>query len=399
MMERPSDWENESSMSAAGQSQRSGYAAHHQLSSFGDADANLSYGASTPLESLYAQHGISVQSTISPRTSGSISNSLVPMNLSTQLRESQPVFGSLMDTSESDLHALSSRKDVQDAEAFSGTWYQTGFTSINWLPENWTPDFPMEDQGDIEATSHQQYSIQRNEPANTIANSSVNISTNRNENQNRLRGDPSSSAPQATETQNSESPSSHSTHSAGQYYVDGEGARLPRVRKAPYRATDSVIPLSPSDSQQSNHGYMLPTVDNPRDSSSISNTNEVPLSTYNEILRIFGLICITSTHYTPFTSNYFPPRQYLSSAIHFYIENFLPVLPCIHPATLNLTTSHWLLVLAMVSIGNHYIESEKSGILVVSMHEFTRRAIQFVVSMRNQTCLWGSKGYISLLIY
>jgi hypothetical protein len=374
-------------MSGAGQSQRSGYAAHHQLGSFGEADADLSYGASTPLESLYAQHGISVHSTVSPRPSGSISHSLVPMNLSTQLREGQPVFGSLMDTSDSDLHALSSRKDVQDAAAFSGTWYQTGFTSINWLPENWTPEFPMEDQDDIEASPHQQYSIQRNEPANTIANSSLNIPTNRNENRNRLRRGPSNSAPQATETQNSESPSSQSTHSAGQYYVDGEGARLPRVRKAPYRATDSVIPLSPSDSQQSNHGYMLPTVDDPRDSSSISNTNEVPLSTYNEILRIFGLTCIASTHYTPFTSNYFPSRQYLSLSIRFYMENFLPVLPCIHPATLNLPTSHWLFVLAMVSIGNHYVEAKESGILVVSMHEFTRRAIQFMVSIRNQACL------------
>jgi hypothetical protein len=62
------------------------------------------------------------------------------------------------------------------------------------------------------------------------------------------------------------------------------------------------------------------------------------------------------------------------------MENFQPILPFLHQPTLDLSTTHWLLILALASIGSHYMESEDNELFVVAMHEFTRRAIQAFVS-------------------
>jgi hypothetical protein len=187
-------------------------------------------------------------------------------------------------------------------------------------------------------------------------------------------------ASQPADDQNTSSPGSQSTHSAGQYYVDGEGARLPRVRKAPYKIVDPVMPMSPGENQHLRDGFMLPDIDDSREISNMPTTEEIPLAIYNDILRLFDLTCITSTHYTPFQNSTFPSRKFLSRSIRLYIENFQPVLPFMHPATFNLSTSHWLLVLAVASIGNHYVESKDGELLIIAMHEVTRRAIQYVVS-------------------
>ena len=71
----------------------------------------------------------------------------------------------------------------------------------------------------------------------------------------------------------------------------------------------------------------------------------------------------------------------MSRFVSLYVEHFQPILPFIHPATLNLSSSHWLLVLAMAAIGSHYVGVEDVDVLVVAMHEFLRRAISMMVSV------------------
>ena len=345
----------------------------------GEHEPTLSYGTPATFRVLYSQHDIEMEPSISPGPSGAASHSLPPMNLSpSNIPERQASYGAnivpdssqdMMETTDPALQALSSDRDLQDTEAFSRDWYH-GFTSINWLPENWTPDFAMEVRGD-----HQEYPALGTMMDNTVTHMPATRSQSHRQ---RLASIPAS---QPAEAQSNSSPGSQSTPSAaGQYYVDGEGARLPRVRKAPYRVADPIIPLSPSDNEHVYGGFMFPRIDGSQDTSSISATDEVPPTIYNEIIRIFDLTCITSTHYTPFQSGSFPSPRFLGTSTRMYMENFQPVLPFMHPATFDLSSTHWLLVLAVASIGSHYIESEESGLLTISMHEFTRRAIQFVVS-------------------
>jgi hypothetical protein len=284
---------------------------------------------------------------------------------------------SIMNNSNSSIQHLNSTRGTQDTDEFSRNWYQDGFTSINWLPENWTPDFPMEDRDDLESVNNVAYHVPTQSIAIPQAQGTLNTPAMRD--QSRRQRIPSLPS-QPADGQNMSSPGSQSTHSGGQYYVDGEGARLPRVRKAPYRIADSSLPLSPSESQMLRNGFLFPTIDDPQDTSNMLSVEDIPLSIYNEILQIFNITCIATTHYLPFRGASFPSRQVLSRSIHLYKENFQPVLPFMHPATFQVSTTHWLLVLAVASIGNHYITSEGAEPLVIAMHEFTRRAIQYLVS-------------------
>ena len=382
-------WANTSGSPTAERGQSSQFTPHQLTGNFGEQEPALSYGTPAPFPTLYSQHDIEMQPNISPGPSGPGSHSLPPMSLSPSnisvrraAYETDIIPDSsqdIMETTDPALHAMSSGRDLQDAEAFSRNWYQNGFTSINWLPENWTPDFSMEDRDDVGAANHQQYPALGTAIENSVTHSALNMPATRG--QSHRQRVPSIAASQLVDAQSNSSPGSQSTHSAGQYYVDGEGARLPRVRKAPYRVADPIIPLSLSDNQHLYRGFMFPNIDKAQEASTIPATDELPLTIYNEILRIFGLTCITSTHYTPFQSSSFPSPKFLGRSIRMYIAHFQPVLPFMHPATFNFSTSHLLLVLAVASIGSHYIEFEETGLLTIAMHEFTRRAIQFMVSL------------------
>ena len=305
----------------------------------------------------------------------------------------------MMANSNPDLQTLNSTRNAQEADEFSRNWYLDGFTSINWLPENWTPDFPMEDRDGMGSANNNAYPPPTNTAEIASAQGTLNMPVTRD--RSRRHRIPSLPTSQPSESQNMSSPGSQSTHSGGQYYVDGEGARLPRVRKAPYRISDSAIPLSPSESQLLRRGFMFPNTDDPQGISSIPTTEDVPLTIYNEILQMFNITCISSTHYAPFQSISFPSRKVLGRSVHLYIDNFQPIFPFMHPATLNLSSSHWLLILAFASIGNHYMAFQDAEVFIIAMHEFTRRAIQYMVgkaSFCDFSLLWFHFTY-GLLIF
>lgn len=375
-------WENEASSPTA---EHSGtYPPPQEPGSFDREDVTLSYASPAPLDTLYPQQDLSIPPNIPPEMSRSGSH-LPPGNMSPSERQSS--FGriipepthQIMGSPNSTLGVLSSGRNIQSVDSFSRNWYHHNpFNSINWLPDNWTPDFPMEDRNDMESSTHEHYSTHRDAiDVTQIQIATTNMPVARNPARSQEARSHTTSLP--ADIHNNPSPGSQSTHSAGQYYVDGEGARLPRVRKAPYRIADPVIPLSPSDSYLLQHTYAFPNSEDCQETMNISVKGEIPSAIYNEIFRIFNITCVTSTHYMPFQTAHFPSRRFLSYSIRLYRENFLSVLPFIHPATFNLSASHWLFILAVASIGNHYFESEDAGALVIAMHEFTRRAIQFIV--------------------
>lgn len=259
-------------------------------------------------------------------------------------------------------------------------WSQNGLSSINWLPEDWIPDFDF-GTGGLSPQNNDSNAMQMQ---TTQALSMMGVPE---------VGSAASKLNGKTPPVNSEhgiaSPeSSETTQSAGYYYVDGDGARLPRVRKAPQRSphqsSDPYTPLTGVDGQEDSLTQLeFPGTDyRAKDSAAISlaGNKQIPIEVYSEILHVFGQTCVKSTYFSPYNSGDFPSLESLGLFVRLYMEHFQPILPFIHPATFNLSSSHWLLTLAMAAIGSHYVDTEHVEVLVVSMHEFLRRAIHMMVS-------------------
>lgn len=307
------------------------------------------------------------------------------MNISTLISENQTIFSSnnppLPNSPNFQYTAGSLSSNVQNTyhgpTQATEPWYQNGFSSINWLSDSWTPDFPMEDrEAGIESFDQRSSHLLENVPeigAPSCAMADDNAALHLPSPQER-NGPHRYPAPLGNQGVDR----SQSTPYAGHFYIDGDGARLPRVRKAPYR-TESFAPTPHHENAMHGDGFIFPEVDEPLENST-PNVKELPHTTYNEILRVFKRTCIISTHYPPFARGSFPPIGVFSQLVFLYMENFQPILPFLHHPTLDLSTTHWLLVLALASIGSHYMESEDNDVFIVAMHEFTRRAIQTVVS-------------------
>jgi hypothetical protein len=254
-------------------------------------------------------------------------------------------------------------------------WSQNALSSINWLPDNWIPDFNFNSG---EPPPHNSFSG----PPQTSENRSMSVA------------DISSAAsgfngntPTFNSDQGVTSPES-AAQGVGYYYVDGDGARLPRVRKTPHRSphqsSDSYTPLPGVDGLQNTHatfGFSRSDY-GPQDGAPVPSIapRQIPIEIYSKILHFFNQTCVTSTYFSPFNSGDFPSLEALDLFVRLYLEHFQPILPFIHPATFNISSQHWLLTLAMAAIGSHYVDIEDVDVLVVVMHEFLRRAINMVVS-------------------
>jgi hypothetical protein len=112
----------------------------------------------------------------------------------------------------------------------------------------------------------------------------------------------------------------------------------------------------------------------------VAENKQIPQSSYTEIIESFAYTCSATSHYAKFYDAAFPSRQMLSQCIQLYRDNFESILPFIHPATFDVSSSHWLLILAMAAVGSHYLEIENSEGFTVAIHEFLRRAIETVVT-------------------
>ncbi|KAH9222808.1 hypothetical protein DL95DRAFT_285815 [Leptodontidium sp. 2 PMI_412] len=260
-------------------------------------------------------------------------------------------------------------------------WFNNNFQSINWLPEDWTPDFQM-NGGDILTP------FDRNQVA-TYAN---NIPSRYQESPRNFGLGQSlplqSTSPQAAGLNDISSPGSQSTQSAGRFYVDGDGARLPRVRKAPYGQSEPHPHHSSHESGSSHAMLMFPDLGQftTHRSGPTLDFEELPLSVYDEISRMFHLTCVSSAVYSNFYGDSFPTLQAISHFICLFTQHFRPSLPFLHPTTFDISSTHWLLILAMAAVGSHYADTESSGSLVVAMHEFLRRAVLTAV-MKLLSCV------------
>ncbi|KAF4637901.1 hypothetical protein G7Y89_g196 [Cudoniella acicularis] len=269
----------------------------------------------------------------------------------------------------------------QNLQGLSEPWFEGNLSSINWLPYDWNPDFQAGVNAVASPQNHSPQSSRTHQVGemdfeNTVDNTFSNYHRSPQElahnSQSHIRSD-------VGDGRSTSSPGSLSTQSAGHYYVNGDGARLPRVKRTPYQFGDSHVPLDATETQDPRSTFSFPGMDESTASKmGTSNANPLPLSTYNEISRAFELTCITSALYPTFSSISFPSTEILSHFIHLYIENFQSVLPFVHPITLDVSKCQWLFVLALAAAGSHFADVQDPGLYAVPMHEFLRRAIQIV---------------------
>ncbi|KAL9622911.1 MAG: hypothetical protein Q9160_002837 [Pyrenula sp. 1 TL-2023] len=126
----------------------------------------------------------------------------------------------------------------------------------------------------------------------------------------------------------------------GEFYVDGEPARLPRVN------------------QKVRHKFNLTMQD------------------YEAMKNCFQETCVTQTAGVPtFYPIEFPPVPFIENLVGLYVDSFQSLFPMLHLPSLVSPKTHWLLLLAMAAIGSHSLELEGSEIFIESMHEFVQRAI------------------------
>jgi hypothetical protein len=284
--------------------------------------------------------------------------------------------------------AMSNPTDV-GLTTYPGNWLEGNFSSINWLPEDWTPEFQLADDIRLEPLSDGRHIDFGRAPlvgqtgSNQFGNIPEDISPHA-AGQQRHWGH--TGTPQ--ESHGSEKAVSistpQSTPSTGHYYVDGDGARLPRVRKSPYQIIETFTPQSPHQLDQNSHlSFWFPDHNESHTPAVIStqNVNQISQEIYGHITEIFNLTCITSTHFPPYYNTNFPSLDTLSKYVNLYMDNFHPIFPFIHAASFNLCSSHWLMVLALAAIGSHYQHGDgiDTSQHPLAMHEFVRRALKIVV--------------------
>ncbi|KAF2460841.1 hypothetical protein BDY21DRAFT_333575 [Lineolata rhizophorae] len=172
---------------------------------------------------------------------------------------------------------------------------------------------------------------------------------------------------------------SQRSHSTGQYYLDGDGSRLPRVRKLKksnqqQRIQDLLTPVSRL-SRTGNQPLGFPMLGrNYEDELNIPSL--IDAQTYAVIFERFQLTCGTPNGiFTPFQSTDFVSHEVLDHFVHLYLEFFQPILPFLHLPTLTSSRPPWLLCLAMAAIGSHYADIDCVDRCAVAFHELVRRCM------------------------
>ena len=164
-----------------------------------------------------------------------------------------------------------------------------------------------------------------------------------------------------------------STSRPGEYYVDGEPARLPRTKRRKLSSKQRV--LSTTVHKLSKFSLATPQT------SKIELRHRISISeeTYQSISNMWQSTCQSGFITWPdFEENQFPLKELFEHLLGLYFVSFHQTCTFIHPGSFNATESNWLLLLAMAAIGARYLGDDGSDLLQVSLQELLRRSLIFI---------------------
>lgn len=194
-----------------------------------------------------------------------------------------------------------------------------------------------------------------------------------------------------------------SANLSGQYYVDGNGARLPKYRKK--QASWSI------SSVETPHSRNLLPEGTPRKlgfpiscetrvekiSEGIARSlSPIDPSLYDKIYREFLLLCRNDNpFFGMFESTHFPTADECNRYIACYFDSFQIVYPMLHLPTFDPNQCHWLLTLAVMATGCHCSDTPETDQCTAAFHEMIRRA--FLAEVSNPKILSYLHSLIILL--
>jgi hypothetical protein len=263
-----------------------------------------------------------------------------------------------------------------EAQTFDANYWNTSLGSINWLPIDfpdyldpsptldismdpfaWANDYAV-DQG----ASYPAYHTQSSEALQSTPQDPSPVS---------IVGPSPSDSARTRESQ------------TGEFYVDGEPARLPRVKRRRI-STRNLAPASDTF-----RGLLSLEVGWQR---SVDDQRDLPIvllddSVYNSFGHATSYIMAASdntinrTHNQPETpasifqdgfNGNIPPKHEMEYLLRLFTKHCLSILPVIH--TSRLTNMSWQVMLAAAALGAHYIESG-AEVFASSAHELVRRVL------------------------
>ena len=163
---------------------------------------------------------------------------------------------------------------------------------------------------------------------------------------------------------------------SGQYYVDGESARLPRVKRRKF----SVRQAPPPPSWRS-------TTYNLRNPGPVplEHRIEIKPEAYAEWLHHYHVYALQPPDpLTAFEPTDFPPIELFEHMLWLYFRSFSQIMPFVNQAVIIPASSTsaailspfaWLLLLSMSALGSHYLENQADTQLSISLHEFVQRIL------------------------
>jgi hypothetical protein len=157
----------------------------------------------------------------------------------------------------------------------------------------------------------------------------------------------------------------------GEYYVDGQPARLPRVKRR--RASKAAPIVQSTQTTWSLQEPVLASQGNP------SQTFVISSDSHEKLRQLYLQLCLTpDVLYKPFDNHGFPSKTFFEALIAATVTTVTSILPIFHNSQSTGDQLHWLEVIALVSLACHFAEISPKHHFTISMHEFVRRLIHWV---------------------
>ena len=165
-------------------------------------------------------------------------------------------------------------------------------------------------------------------------------------------------------------------------YVDGGGARLPKYRKKnnPW-STSSIDTSAFIDARRFGFPSLQEIHVEHTSDEAMRSIRPIEQTTHDEIHRNFLLLCRNDNpFFEMFDSENFPTAEICTQYLACFFDSFQTVYPIFHPPTFDPNQCHWLVTLAIVSVGCHSSGIREIDQCSAAFYEMIRRAIYVEVS-------------------
>jgi hypothetical protein len=157
----------------------------------------------------------------------------------------------------------------------------------------------------------------------------------------------------------------------GEYYVDGQPARLPRVKR---RRASKAAPTV--QNTQTTWSLQEPVF---ASQASSSVTFGISNDSHDKLCQFYQQLCLApNSFYKSFDNHEFPSKAFFEILVTATITSVVSILPFLHQSQSTGDQLHWLEIITLASLACHFAEVSPKHHFTISMHEFVRRLVHWV---------------------